>query len=97
MPFLSKRVISQFIRRDCHRQLRLLLSPDNQDYRHEREAAGMPDPHNPRPGLELVAQAGRDWELEKIRELQQTFGGGAAHRRGVHQRERGATLPRNPP
>lgn len=74
MPFLTKRVISQFIRRDCHRQLRLLLSPENEDYRHEREAAGMPDPHNPRPGLELVAQEGRKWELEKIRDLQQTFG-----------------------
>lgn len=74
MPFLSKRVISQFIRRDCQRQLRLLLSPDNEDYRHEREAADMPDPHNPRPGLELVAQEGREWEVEKIRELQQTFG-----------------------
>jgi len=51
-----------------------LLSPDNDDYRHEREAAGMPDPHNPRPGLELVAQAGEEWELEKVKELQQTFG-----------------------
>lgn len=86
MPFLSKRVISQFIRRDCHRQLRLLLSPDNQDYRHEREAAGMPDPHNPRPGLELVAQAGRDWELEKIRELQQTFGGSCSSPRSSSTR-----------
>jgi hypothetical protein len=74
MPFLNKRVISQYVRRGCQRQLRLLLSPDNEEYRHEREEAEMPDPHPPRPGLEQVRQAGDEWEAEKIKELIDTLG-----------------------
>ena len=58
MPYLSKKVISQYFRTECKRQLRLDLSPDNATYGAERSAEGMPEPQAPRPGLEHIVQAG---------------------------------------
>lgn len=74
MPLLKKQAVSQFIRRGCQRQLRFLLHPNTNDYRDEREELGLPDPNPPRPGLELVAEAGREWEAEKVGDLIDAFG-----------------------
>lgn len=74
MPSLEKNTLSQFIRTECLRQLRLNLSPENSTYQHERDDAGMPPVQPPRPGLGHLAQAGRTWEKEKIADLSETFG-----------------------
>lgn len=74
MPYLSKKALSQFLRTNCLRRLRLDLSPDNNTYRHEREAANMPPKQPPRPGLYHLTQEGREWEAEKVSELADTFG-----------------------
>lgn len=74
MPVVSKKALSQFIRTDCLRRLRLDLSPDNSTYRHERDAANMPPKQQPRPGLEHLAEEGREWEAEKVGDLARTFG-----------------------
>ena len=73
MPRLSKSVIANFLRSGCDRRLRLDLSPDNKDHRHERLAEHMP-PRVVRPGLAALSQAGRDWEQEKTNDLLRTFG-----------------------
>jgi hypothetical protein len=63
---LGKRAISQFIRSDCQRRLRLDLYATARD----RAAAGAPERDTRRPGLALLTQAGssasssrccRDW------------------------------------
>lgn len=74
MPRLSKSAISQFVRRDCQRQFRFLLHPETSDYQHERNELDMPDKHPPRPGLEHIAQTGREWEAEKILDLRDALG-----------------------
>ena len=74
MPRLSKKVLSQYFRTECKRQLRLNLSPDTAGYRHERDEQGMPPPQKPRPGLEQLAQAGDEWQAAKLHDLSQTFG-----------------------
>ncbi len=73
MPLLSKKIISQYFRTECQRQLRLDLSPDNQTYRPERIAEGMPDPEPPRPGLENLTQLGESWQAQKLHDLHQAF------------------------
>jgi len=60
MPQLGKEALSQFIRTECFRLLRLNLSPDIQAFQNERTAAGMPPVQPPRPGLEYLAQAGEE-------------------------------------
>ena len=74
MPYLSKKVLSQYIRTECKRQLRLNLSPDNNAYRAEREEQDMPPKQPPRPGLESFTEAGEEWQAEKLNDLTQTFG-----------------------
>jgi len=74
MPRVGKEALSQFIRTECFRLLRLNLSPDVQAFRHERTAAGMPPVQPPRPGLEYLAQAGEEWQAEKVADLSDTFG-----------------------
>lgn len=74
MPFISKKALSQFLRTNCLRRLRLDLSPDNNTYRHEREAANMPPKQPARPGLYHLTEEGREWEVEKVRDLAETFG-----------------------
>lgn len=76
MPYITKEAITQLIRTDCLRQLRLNLSPDTRDYRGERERQNMPPIQPPRPGLEHLAQAGEQWQSEKITDLFDTFGEG---------------------
>lgn len=74
MPHFSKKSLSQYIRTGCLRQLALDLFPDNQTYRPERQARGMPHPQSPRPGLRVVQAAGDEWAEEKLHDLTQTFG-----------------------
>lgn len=74
MPIITKKALSQFIRTNCLRRLRLDLTPDNKKYQQEREAANMPPKQNPRPGLEHLAGEGRKWEAEKVGDLARTFG-----------------------
>lgn len=74
MPQLSKKVLSQYFRTECKRQLRLNLSPDTLRFRPEREAQGMPPPQKPRPGLEQIAQLGDEWQAAKLHDLSETFG-----------------------
>ena len=73
MPHVSKKALSQFIRTDCQRQLRLNLSP-SPSHDAERQVANMPAEQPPRPGLEYLKQVGIAWQAEKIRELDATFG-----------------------
>lgn len=74
MPHLSKSVLSRYVGSECQRQLRLSLSPDNQRYRGERDAQGMPTRAKPRPGLEQVTQAGEVWQSAKLEDLREAFG-----------------------
>jgi DNA replication ATP-dependent helicase Dna2 len=81
MPLLSKQVLSNYLRSDCQRRLRLDLSPDTQyqlpngqTARQERHQAGMPPRSVSRPGLQALAAAGEEWEEAKINDLVQTFG-----------------------
>lgn len=54
MPYFTKEALSKYIRTGCRRQLRINLSPDNREYRPEREQAGMPPPLPPPPGLYYI-------------------------------------------
>lgn len=74
MPLVGKEALSQFIRTECLRLLRLNLSPASQAFQHERDAEGMPNVQPPRPGLEYLAQAGEEWQAEKIEDLWDAFG-----------------------
>ncbi|MCA9368016.1 hypothetical protein KC887_07210 [Candidatus Kaiserbacteria bacterium] len=80
MPLISKQVISNYLRSDCQRRLRLDLSldvkqvlPSGKTLAAERAALGMP-PRNVRPGLQALSAAGEAWEEEKINDLAQTLG-----------------------
>ncbi len=74
MPHLSKRSISSFLRSECLRRLKLDLSPDNSTFQHERTAQNMPPRAVGRPGLRALADAGAEWEIEKVNDLVKTFG-----------------------
>src|SRR5579859_3013596 len=74
MPYLNKEALSQYIRTECQRQLRLYLTPDNAQYSAERTQLGMPPPQPPRPGLEYIKQEGDRWQAEKLHDLTQAFG-----------------------
>jgi hypothetical protein len=74
MPKLTKEAMSQYVRTECRRQLRLYLSPDNQQYQAERSAQGMPAPQPPRPGLEQIVQAGEEWEAKVLQDITEVFG-----------------------
>jgi DNA replication ATP-dependent helicase Dna2 len=76
MPHLTKEALSQYVRTECRKQLRLYLSPSPR-CDGERAAQGMPDPQPPRPGLEQFTQAGEEWQAEKMNDLTVTFGAGA--------------------
>jgi hypothetical protein len=81
MPLLDKQAISNYLRSDCRRRLRLDLSPDTQ-YRlpngqtalRERQQAGMPPRSVSRLELQALGAAGQEWEEAKINDLVQTFG-----------------------
>lgn len=74
MPRLDKEAFSRFLRSNCQRQLRLYM------YRKPGQAAErggqtppIPDPQNPRPGLQLIRDAGDQWAEAKLADLKDTF------------------------
>jgi hypothetical protein len=74
MPQISKKVLSQYIRTGCLRQLALDLFPDTQQHQPERDLRSMPHRQSPRPGLRNIQAAGDEWAEEKMDDLTQTFG-----------------------
>ena len=81
MPVLSKQVISNYLRSDCQRRLRVDLFPDTQHQlpngqtaAQERLALGLPPRHVARPGLQALSAAGQEWEEAKLNDLVQTLG-----------------------
>src|SRR3954451_22826359 len=86
MPSLIKEALSKFIRTECRGQLRLYLSPDNAEFRAERDSLGMPPPQPPRPGLATIREEGHEWEAEKLHDLREAFGNDAiVGRASVHR------------
>lgn len=74
MPYFTKEALSKYIRTGCRRQLRLNLSPDNREYRPERQREGMPAPLPPPPGLSYIREAGEQWGAAKVADLARAFG-----------------------
>ena len=74
MPLLHKRVISNFLRSDCLRRLRLDLVPDTQAYTAERQNLNMPPRDVGRPGLRALTDAGDLWEKAKVNDLAEAIG-----------------------
>jgi DNA replication ATP-dependent helicase Dna2 len=66
---LGKRAISQYIRTDCQRRLRLDLYSTAAD----RAAAGAPERDAARPGFALITQAGRNHERQRFAELSEVL------------------------
>jgi hypothetical protein len=75
MPKLTKQAISQFIRTECLRQLRLNLSRTEQDAG-QRQLEELPPKQQPRPGLQLIREQGHAWQAEKVGDLIDAFGWG---------------------
>lgn len=74
MPQLEKSALASYFRSDCLRRLKFDLSPDDAKHKAERVVFDMPPRVVDRPGLNLLAQQGTEWEIEKIDDLVQTFG-----------------------
>ena len=76
MPQISKQTLSQFMKTDCYRQLKFILSPhDNVKYAKERQELNIPPRQEPRPGMALVTRAGVEWEREKYTDVRDFFSG----------------------
>lgn len=76
MPQISKQTLSQFMKTECYRQLKFLLSPhDNRKYQHERELLNIPPRQEPRPGMAIVTRAGVEWEHAKYADVREFFDG----------------------
>jgi DNA replication ATP-dependent helicase Dna2 len=72
---LNKRALSQYVRRECRRRLRLDLYKGTD----ARDAAGAPDRDAGRPGLALLVAQGREFERQKFQELVDAFPGRVVH------------------
>ncbi len=77
MPYLSKRVISNYFRTDCPRQLALMLYPHNKQYEPVRSELEMPPKAVGRTGMNALTEEGGRWEQAKLNDLEVTFGGRA--------------------
>ncbi len=76
MPQISKQTLSQFMKTECYRQLKFVLSPhDNKKYEQERLDLNIPPRQEPRPGMDIVRKAGDAWEKEKYAEIEEYFSG----------------------
>lgn len=74
MPRISKQTLSQFLKTECYRQLKFILSPhENKKYELERTDFKIPPRQDPRPGITLVAKAGQEWEKETYKKIQKYF------------------------
>jgi hypothetical protein len=65
---LDKPIISQFLRTDCRRQLKLGLY-DRKEFAEERESLGMPGKQPQRPGFRAATDLGNEWETNQVGEL----------------------------
>lgn len=61
-----------YLRSQCDRQLYLSLFSNNPE---ELKRAGLPLPLKSRPGVQLITQSGRDFEIEQYDELQRAIPG----------------------
>jgi len=77
MPYLSKRVVSNYFRTGCPRQLALMLYPHTKAYEPERIALGMPPKAVGRTGINALTEEGGRWEQKKLQDLETTFGNSA--------------------
>lgn len=75
MYALNKRALSQYVRRECKRRLRLDLYKGVAD----RDAANAPDRDAGRPGFALLVAQGREFERQKFQELVDAFPGRVVH------------------
>lgn len=75
MYALNKRTISQYLRGECRRRLRLDLYANDR----ARRDARAPVKDVSRPGLALLVEQGRRFEREKFHELSQSFAGRVVH------------------
>jgi DNA replication ATP-dependent helicase Dna2 len=76
MPRLDKEAFSRYLRSNCQRQLRLyMVRQDNPIHKAERRAQHppIPDPQPPRPGLQLIRNAGDEWARAKLGDLYDAF------------------------
>ncbi len=75
MPKLSKRILSAYLKSDCERRFALdLYNHSGAADKNLRSKFGMPEREPTRPGFDLVARAGEEWQYEKVQDLLQTFG-----------------------
>jgi hypothetical protein len=69
MPRFGKNVLSQFLRTKCDKQLRLsIYSPP------ELTGMGWPVPLTARPAVQILRDAGVEWEQAKMGDLEAAFG-----------------------
>ncbi|MCK6486603.1 MAG: DEAD/DEAH box helicase [Phycisphaerae bacterium] len=69
MPRFGKNVLSQFLRTKCDKQLRLsIYAPP------ELAAMGWPVPLTARPAVQILRDAGVEWEQAKMGDLEAAFG-----------------------
>jgi hypothetical protein len=70
MPRFGKNVLSQYLRTKCDKQLRLsIYAPP------ELTAMGWPVPLTARPAVQILRDAGIEWEQAKMGDLETAFGG----------------------
>jgi hypothetical protein len=72
---LGKRTVSQYIRSQCMRRLRLDLIADSS----VRESEQAPEKDSARPGFALLTEMGRSYEREKYGEIVDLFGDRVVH------------------
>lgn len=74
MPRLDKEAFSRYLRSNCQRQLRLYMyRQDNQAAERRAQEPPVPTPQPPRPGLQLIRDAGEEWARQKLGDLYDTF------------------------
>src|SRR6266704_4585532 len=69
MPTFSKHVLSQYLRTQCQRQLKLNLYSNS-----ERVRLGMPEEDKVRATIQLLTEEGKRWQATVLGHLDATFG-----------------------
>ena len=87
MPKLQKKVLAQYIRTGCQRQLVLNLYNDA-----ERKQRGMPPRQTERAGIGYAGEFGYEWQDKKVSELDQVFGPANVHVNSKKLRNRPESL-----
>ena len=87
MVKLGKSTMAQTFKFDCDRYLRFKLASDE-----EKRRDGFEEDRSKRPGIQLMAEAGKRWEIDKYADLIEVAGAGrVAH---VRDADEDATLQR---